>query len=277
MRTALLGSLCFLFSSCATLSKQTDALFEKGHSLPEKVQVLNVPFIQQKENYCGPASLAMVLKYAGKNLEQDELAKYTFTPSKAGSLQTDMISAARRQGMMTLIIRDIASLLKEISDGRPVIVLQNLGFSFYPAWHYAVALAYDLKGPDIYLHSGDKRNKISDLRIFERSWTLAGTWGLLIIKPGELAITSSEFEHATAAAALEQLGMLSEAEIAYRSILLRWPESFGALIGLGNTYYANKNFKRSVNILELAVKIHPDSTIAEKNLTTARKALSASP
>jgi len=57
-----------------------------------------------------------------------------------------MIAAARRNGFVAIeLAPNLSDLLAEIAAGNPVVVLQNLALDWYPAWHYAVAIGYDLK------------------------------------------------------------------------------------------------------------------------------------
>jgi tetratricopeptide (TPR) repeat protein len=262
--------VAFLSVSCATTTKQTNALFKNHQDLPEKAKLSDVPFIKQAKDHCGPATMSMVLSNAGKNIPLETLNSQMFTKGMDGTFQSEMISVARRNGMMALQIHDLKSLLQEIASGNPVIVFQNLGFSFYPHWHYAVALGYDLSGPDIILHSGPDKLNQSDMRLFERSWKLAGHWGLLILRPDQLSATGNELTHAGAAAMLEQLGKLDEALIAYETIQKRWPRSLTALMGAGNVLYTQRKFLLAVQSFKLATKFHPQSAMGWHNLAIAQ-------
>lgn len=259
--------------SCASKTPRTEALLENRAGLPKSFQLDHIPFIQQTENHCGPASLAMMLESKQRPADLKVLAAQMITPGKKGSFSTDVISSVRRQGMVPVKITDLKSLLIEITAGQPVMVFQNLGFSWYPNWHYAVALGYDLDGPDIILHSGKNKFQKTDLRLFERSWSMANSWGLLVLVPGTLAATVDDLGHVAGISGLEEMGMLDEAQVSYEAVLMKWPQSLPALIGLGNVLYAKKDFRGSVAQLTKATKFHPLSTIARHNLTTAQAAL----
>lgn len=261
-----------LLSSCATHSPQTDALLKRQHGLPKSALIKDVPFVAQTKNHCGPASLAMMLEFAGLEVSIDELSKQMMTPGKGGTFQSDLLTAARRQGMMAIQIDNMNDLLKEISLGNPVLVFQNLAFESMPQWHYAVALGYDLKGPDIILHTGTDKNESDDLRFFERSWNLAGYWALIILPPGKLSSTADDLAHTTAAAGLEQVGKISEAEVAYQAILKKWPQSLASLIGMGNVKYTQNKFNESETHLLKAVEFHSQSALAWHNLAVAQGA-----
>lgn len=185
----------------------------------------------------------MVMTHSGRNISMSELSSQVITTNMRGSFKTDMLSAIRRQGMLALAIKDLKSMITEVSAGLPVLVFQNLGLSWWPQWHYAVVTGHDFSGPDMILHTGDKSYKKMDMRLFERSWILGGHWSYLVVQPGQLSVTADEKTHVEAASMLEALGNLSAAHISYQSIQKRWPTSLGALIGLGNVNYQQKNIK----------------------------------
>jgi hypothetical protein len=274
-RLAALLGLSLALSACAIPTRQTDALLaasREARDVPDVSEIAGVPFVLQDKNYCGPASLAMVMAFAGKAVPVDTLASQVYTPGKSGTLQVDLLGSARRNGLMAVEIHGLPALLHEIHAGHPVVTFENLGLSWYPKWHYAVAYGYDLAGPTITLHSGPDRGEKKSLRKFERAWIDSGSWGLVVLQPGQLAATVDDLAHVRAAAGLEQLGLAREAELAYASILGRWPTSLGALIGMGNLRYAAHAPHASAAYLKRAVAAHPDSAMAWHNLATAQGA-----
>ncbi len=70
-----------------------------------------------------------------------------------------MIGAARRHGRVAYVISSPEELLVEVAAGNPVIVLQNLGLSWVPVWHYAVVIGYDGDADMVTLHSGETPGK----------------------------------------------------------------------------------------------------------------------
>ncbi len=259
---------------CASATYQTDQLLLNiPTGMNRTAEVIGVPFIDQEIGHCGPATLAMVMQWSGKKISAEELAKQVYTPGMKGSFQTDMISATRRNSMMAIQIDGLTNLLNEVSFGHPVVVFENLALTWAPQYHYAVVYGYDLDKEFVIMHSGPEKAKQWDIRKFERSWKLVDYWGLVVLPPGQLAATGSELSHVTAAAGLEQLAMFDAATISYVAILKRWPDSLGALIGLGNIYYNKKEFKKSVTYLRQAVKAHPESSHAKHNLAVAEQAL----
>lgn len=272
MKFVLLLFCTGAFVGCATTAYQTEALLISAPAdIPTKYEIQNVPFVEQAAGHCGPATLSMVMNWNAHPVSVDELVPQVYTPGMKGSFQTDMISAARRQGMMAVQIQGLNSLLSEIAAGHPVIVFENLALTWAPRYHYAVVYGYDLHEQIAIMHSGPEKGKRWDLRKFERSWMLGDYWGLVVLPPGQLSRTGSELAQASAAAGLESLGKDQAAEKSYKAILQRWPESLPALIGMGNIAFKQKNFKNSVEYLQRAIKAHPDSSAAQNNLAVAQK------
>jgi tetratricopeptide (TPR) repeat protein len=272
MKWCVFLALALLESSCASNAVQTEAILQGPRKVPERAHVSPVPFTQQTKNYCGPAALKMAMDWAGHQVPLEKVGDEVFTPGKKGSLQMDMISAARREGLMAMQIQGLENLLKELAAGHPVVVLENLAFTWYPWYHYSVALGYDLSEPAIIMHSGSHQDWHLSMRKFERNWKYADYWGLVVLPAGELSASASDLEHCAAAAGLEALGMLDKAELSYHAILQRWPKSFGALIGMGNMEYGKKNFANSAVFLERATKAFPQSAVAWHNRATAEGA-----
>jgi hypothetical protein len=272
LRLALTAFSVLTLVACATVGEQTRSVVQSPPNVPKTAHIDSVPFINQKTGYCGPATLAMVLQSAGQVVSPDELAPEVYTDSKKGSLQADMISAGRRHGMLTVPIEGMVNLLKEVAAGHPVIVLQNLGLSWYPQWHYAVVLGYDLPAQELILNSGDEKEKHITLNYFEHGWKMARYWGLVVLPPSELSTTADELTQLQAAVGVEGAGRPDEARTIYAAVLKKWPQSLGALIGLGNISYQHKEYGQAVRYLELAVKFHPESTSARHNLAVAEKA-----
>lgn len=263
--------LSILITGCASTTHQSEALLSaKPPRLPESKK-LQVPFINQSTGYCGPATLTMAMRAAGAPITIGEIAPQVFTPGSKGTLQADMIGATRRRGMLAVSLDNLHDVLKEVANGNPVIVFENLGLSWYPVWHYAVVTGYDLRKKEIILHSGADAYKRENLGMFEHAWNLGGYWALVILPAGKLAAGASELAHVTAAAGLEQAGRLKEADATYQAILERWPWSVASLIGLGNVNYRNGDMRGALTHLRRATKLDPTSDIARHNLEVVRR------
>ena len=211
---------------------------QAGKHLPARYELHSVPFYPQKAFQCGPSALAMVLSWSGITVKPDRLAQEVFTPSRKGSFQSAMIGAARRHGRIAYVLSGQDAMLQEVSAGHPVIVLQNLGLSWYPVWHYAVVVGYDLNQRIVILHSGVTPRKPVSIKVFENTWSRSDYWGLLVLPPTRLPATVTEHDYVSAVLGLEKVNQWRAAVTGYYTALVRWPNSLHALFGLGNSYYA---------------------------------------
>jgi Peptidase_C39 like family/Tetratricopeptide repeat len=258
------GLILWALAGCAT--PQTDRLLEAPTALPPRAEVSGVPFFAQDRYYCGPAALAMVLSWSGPPVTQEEIAVQVYTPGREGTLQSDMVAGARRHGRLAVPVTGLSDLTAELAAGHPVVVFQNLGFGWYPVWHYAVAIGYDLSTGDLILHSGLDARRALPLATFERTWARTDHWGLVVLPPEQLPASADVMAVLRAATALEQAGRTREAATAYAAIAERWPASLEAWIGLGNAAYAAGDLEAAENAFRTATERHPDAGAAWNNL-----------
>jgi hypothetical protein len=125
-------------------------------NLPASKEIHGVPFYPQESNQCGPAALATTLDWSGSKVTLKTITSEIYTPGRKGSLQPLLISATRYHDRLPYVIRDLEPMMREVAAGHPVIVLQNLGLSWYPRWHYAVLIGYDMEKRIMILRSGRK-------------------------------------------------------------------------------------------------------------------------
>jgi len=253
-----------MLGACAT--PQTDFVRQQHERYPVKAEVADVPFIPQEKYYCGPAALAMVLAWSGLSATQEEMAKQVYTPGREGTVRSDILAAVRRNGRLAFSVNSLSELLTEIAKGRPVLVFQNLAFSWYPKWHYAVAFGYDLKAGTIVLHSGLEAREVIDLTAFERTWRRADYWALVVLPPDRLPVAVDERTAIKAATGLARVKRHAEAAAAFSAVAERWPRSFIAYIGQGNARYALAEWAEAEQAYRAAIAISPGTASAWNNL-----------
>ncbi|MCI3953328.1 MAG: conserved hypothetical secreted protein [Burkholderiales bacterium] len=267
---ALAGALLLLFflGGCAT--PQVAALIANPPpALPERAEIAAVPFYPQERYQCGPAALATVLVHSGVATTPEALVDQVYIPEKEGSLQAEMLAAARRQGRVAYrLAPQLGDLLREVADGTPVVVLQNLAFAFAPRWHYAVVIGYDRSREDLILRSGTTQRLVMTLSNFERTWARGDYWAMVAVPPERLPATAREDAYVAAAVALERVSPHAAAR-AYASALTRWPRNLVARMGLGNAAYAARDFSAAESAYRQAAHHHPEAADAWNNLAQA--------
>lgn len=266
----IMFSIC---QGCATLSPQTEALLKATPADQQSYLINSVPFVDQPLGHCGPSALTMVMNWSGYKISEKQIANEVYTPGMKGSLQSDLIGASRRHGFMALTVDGLKSLFSEVRAGHPVIIFENLGLNWIPQWHYAVVVGFDLTVPEVILHSGHNAYTHVDLYEFERSWQLGDYWGLVVLPPNQISLSNNEPNNIRAAASLEHVGKLNEAKQAYQTILNIWPTSLGALIGLANITYIQKEKETAEKYLLVATSLYPRSAAAWHNLAIVQSSL----
>jgi len=259
----LFFTLCVLVAGCSLTPSEYLA---KDPARPTRALVDNVPFFAQDELQCGPASLAMALNWSGIAVTPPELSPEVYTPALEGSLQNSLIGSTRGHGRVPYPVSDVTTLMAEISAGHPVIVLVNLGFSWYPRWHYAVVIGYDLNEEVMILHSGLTARETISFWTFNNIWKRSDYWGLLILPPDRLPKVALESKWLSAVAGLETAEQWQAASIGYVTAIKRWDKNVIAWMGLGNSNYNLGNLDASAEAFFQATRLQPENGIAYNNL-----------
>jgi ABC-type bacteriocin/lantibiotic exporter with double-glycine peptidase domain len=179
-RRIIIAALTAALAMAATQSPAKPALDAKAIIAKDPGAgklIVTVPFIEQKDFNCGPASVAMVLRYHGVDADAAAIAREFETKNVAGTFTVDLLIAASERGMDAHWVEgSMAALKKEINQGRPVIVFLNLAINPLPRRHFAVAvgyLRYDQKDY-VVLHSGDTPFLMVPLEKFSVQWKRTG-------------------------------------------------------------------------------------------------------
>ncbi len=274
-RTWLLGAAGAALGGCAVFSDppQTAGLVAVV-DLPNHVELSEVPFFPQTPYHCGPAALATALVHVGLRATPQALGDAVFLPARDGALQTEMLAAARRFGALALPMPpQLVAVLREVAAGNVVIVLQNLGLSFAPRWHYAVVVGYDLGLRHVVMRSGTTQREAMGFALFERTWARSGHWGFTALPPGRLPVTAGEADALQAAIGFERVAPPAQSLRAYDSVVERWPANLFAGLGQGNTRFASGDLIGAAMAFERVLQQH-DSAAAWHNLAAVRARLS---
>lgn len=258
--TLMLGA-CAAVPQSAALRQQTPPDFVMPVLLPQ------VPFFAQELYQCGPAALAMLLGASGVSVTPEQLVPLVYVPERQGSFQVEMLAATRSHGRLAYrITPTLTALLDEITVGRPVLVLQNLGLQWYPRWHFAVVKGYDLERREVILNSGLLENYAVSLATFERTWARSGYWGMLALEPGTLPVQAEPLVYFTAVAALAQNNTPQQVDRTYVSGLSRWPQDPNLLMGYGNFLYSDNNPEGAATQYSILLAVDPEYAPAHNNL-----------
>ena len=254
---------------CASLDLEK-SLSQLPPELPAVHELRDTPYFPQEQNHCGPAALATLLNYQQVMVSPETLALTTYLPEAKGSLQIELAATARQYGMLVYPIEgDLQGLLQEVAAGNPVLILQNQAFGWFPRWHYAVVVGYDLPQQALILRSGREKRWISDFSAFLRTWKRARNWGIVLLHPGQFPATAEVSPYLSAALDLERSSQLDAAHQAYRAAVERWPESTLAWLMLGNSAYARREWPLAISAFQQATRLEPGNPSTWNNLAYA--------
>ena len=257
----------FQLAGCATAPQSRQILSTVPAGLPGCAELAEVPFFPQEAYQCGPAALATLLQDRGIAVEPGQLVAEVYVPERRGSLQVEMLAAARARDLVAYPLRPaLEDVLREVAAGRPVLVLQNLGLRRLPRWHYAVVVGYDLPRGEIVLRSGLHERHVNRFTRFERTWRRAGGWAFVTLDPEQLPATAQALPWLQAAHALEASGRLEPAARAYATATRHWPEQAAGWFGLGNTRYALGEYTAAEAALRELLRRQPAQHAAWNNL-----------
>ena len=262
----LLLAFLMCLSGCATVP---DAV----RKLPREhvqVELTSTPFYAQERYQCGPAALTTLLEASGASVSLDNMVSQVYLPGREGSLQLELIAATRTSNRLPYLIdKSLAGIVGELEDGRAVLVLQNLGTSVIPRWHYAVVVGIDTSRDIVVLRSGTERRRETPIDLFLRTWSRGDYWAFVALRPDELPANVDRQRYFSAIVGLEQTGMASAAAGAWETALRRWPDDTTALFGLGNARLQLGDYPGAQQSYEKLIRIDPQLTIAHNNLALA--------
>lgn len=261
-------ALVAALSGCASMVPQTMALrdaWPQGVGLSH--EIADVPFFPQQEYQCGPAALATALVHTGVKLVPEDLVPLVYLPARQGSLQVEMLAASRRYSRVSYVLAPrMANLLREVSAGNPVIVLQDTGAGPVTNWHYAVVVGFDYPAGELYLRSGENRREAVPFTVFEVTWKRSAYWAMVAMAPGRLPETAAESSYLAAITAMDRVGEDGAVKQAYQGFLARWPDNEAAVIGLANRHYNSGDLRETERLLRAASARNPDSVPVLNNL-----------
>jgi tetratricopeptide (TPR) repeat protein len=252
-----------MLAGCATIPPTVS---DYG-SAPSPLELVDTPFFAQKQFQCGPAALTTMLTASGVATTLDAVTAQVYLPARQGSLQNEILAASRAAERIPYVLApELAAITSELAAGRPVLVLQNLGVSWAPSWHYAVVIGADAGSDHVILRSGTDERRVMRTPVFLRTWKRSGFWAVTTLKPGELPADPDRDRYVEAVAGLEQTGHYQAARDAWRAGRSNWPDDAVIHFGLANTEFDLGNFATAEMLYRDMLSEDSSLLIARNNL-----------
>lgn len=234
-------------------------------ALPERVELTTTPFFPQEDYQCGPAALATLLGASGVEASPAALVDEVYIPARRGSLQTELLAAARQRGRIPFVVDPGADALAALlADGYPVLVLLNLGVRSWPIWHYAVVIGYEHGARRVLLRSGTTRRARMSWRRFRGAWARANDWGFVALRPGDVPRSARAPAYAAAVASFERVDPPA-ALLSYRAGTARWPDEPLLRLGIANALLARGDRAGAEAVLRDLLARTPGDVAARNN------------
>jgi tetratricopeptide (TPR) repeat protein len=227
-------------------------------------ELTEVPFFPQRDYECGPAALAEVLTHSGVPSSPDELVAQVYLPARRGSLQPEIIAAARHAGRLIYAIESEEEIQAQLRAGLPVLVFQNLGLPRYPQWHYAVVVGWT-PGRHVVLRSGTTRRLVQNEATFLRTWAWGGRWAQVVLPPDRLPAEPDTKRYLSAAWSLESAGQYAAARSAYETAAGRWPDQELPWLAWSNLLVTAQENDMALAILDRGLQYNPRSDALQLN------------
>lgn len=266
MQGRLLPALFIFLAGCASTPPHVSHV-PAGQA---PVELVDAPFFPQERYQCGPAALATALASSGLGVDLGNLVDRVYLPGKQGSLQVEMLAATRTAGRIPYVVDGtLQALMNQLADGRPVVVLQNLGVAAIPKWHYAVVVGIDPARKHVVLRSGTDRRRVTRIPTFLRTWRRGEYWAFVVVRPDELPADTDRHRYLTSVADFERVGRDADVAIAWQTALSAWPDDPVALFGLGNARLAAGDNEMAEGLFRAILEQRPGTVAARNNLAMA--------
>jgi hypothetical protein len=231
------------------------------------VELADVAYFPQETFQCGPAALATLLQHEGVDVTPQDLLPQVYIPARHGSLQAELIAAARRHDRLPYVIAaDATALRRQLDAGKPVLVLQNYGSRAKPLWHYAVVVGQEADGGAWLLRSGTTPRQRLAARRFEATWERADRFGIVLVRPGEIPVDATPGPYLLAAGGLEAAGRHGAAALAYAAATAHWPNDPAAAFAYAGTQIASGDVRAAEGSYRRLLEGAPGFTAARNNL-----------
>lgn len=261
-RLFLVTTSLAVLSGCASFPAAVSQL-----DAPGTVALDDTPFFPQERFQCGPAALATILNASGLSATPDQLVARVYIPEKRGSIRTEMIAAVRQNDRLPYPVNGtLQTITDELNAGRPVLILQNLGLSWYPRWHYAVVIGYDADADEWLLRSGLDAVRRTPTKVLLHTWRRSDYWGIVALRASELPTSVNPVVYANVISTLEQTGRQATADVAWQTLADAFPDFAIGLLGRANSALALDDLQKAADYFQAAIAADPAMHAARNNL-----------
>jgi len=270
MRSWLFVGVCVVAAALARPAPAAAGMPPGERSAPEKVRLLEVPYVPQSGALCGGAALAMVLRYWGKpGVLAGDFAALA-EPGQAGIRTGALVQAVEAYGWTALPLPGTpAEVENHLAQGRPVIALIRVRSGSY---HYVVLVARAngwvvIHDPNVGPFRAVREEE------FDTAWAGSGGWALLVLpprgtteqivtdfataSPSSSAVTDGCHARVEAGILLAREGDTAEAELEFLAAQSLCPASAAPLRERAGLRFRAEDWAGASRLAERAIALDP--------------------
>jgi hypothetical protein len=218
LSAGLLVAVCAACSSGPQLQPETALL-------PERVELVDVPFFYLNDAYGGSSALAAVLNHhaviATPGIVETRMRKL----AKGKSQQDALAVVARSYDQLVYpVATDLDSLIQQVAGGQPVLVHIEKSFAG-PGGEFALLVGYDQRERTVVLRQGHARRWRVSLSDFDEAWSEAGRWAVIVLPASMLPPQPDRVTWLNALRALQEQGRDLAVQRGLLAARARWPDA----------------------------------------------------
>jgi hypothetical protein len=250
---------------------------------PERVRLLDVPFVPQSEALCGGAALAMVLRYWGMPSVLAEDFALLVEPGSGGIRTSALVKAVEAFGWSAFSVSGTpAEIESHLVRGLPVIALIRVGSD---SFHFVVLVAWANGWVVVHDPSVGPFRVIREEE-FDAAWSGGSRWALLVLPPPETDREGAQEPTATssrssavpdACEALVEAGVLSaqagdtaQAELRFLAAQSLCPASSAPFRERAGLRFFAEDWAGASRLAERALALDPGDTHSWRLLAGSR-------
>jgi hypothetical protein len=147
--------------------------------LPERVELLDIPYFHDPSAACAPSALAGVLGERGITASPGLIEDSGV--GKQGDLRQQVLDLVSAKGLTTSKVEPrLTALLDAIAANRPVLLERRDRIDWLQQCRYAVLIGYDRRKGTLMLQTGDQRRVQLGFDDFEAQWARADHWAITL-------------------------------------------------------------------------------------------------
>jgi|GEM_PF-3872996 Flp pilus assembly protein TadD len=234
---------------------------------------LEIPYVRGAKEFCGPASIAMVLRYWGEEVDQIEIGKEVgISPGKGMDNGLALLYFKKRGRYIAYSKKGDVEFLKEkISMGIPVIVAQMMGRGRNIPHARVVSGFGRSMGVDVFITEdpGIKKGYMIPVDEFLEIWKPFDNWCLVVAPREKAEIEDNPIYRRDLGLGLLASGDLDGAIEEFRKALELDPGFAQAMTNIGLAMHRKGRFEEAIRWYEMAMKAGERSEVLLSNIGAA--------